>query len=93
MNANAKRQKKYREERTEAGESRINVWLPEDDKERLQKLMNMLGYAGKGKKQQGYSQVISQALKMLEIELTPPEHRNLMRYGLLYMSNMDKTNE
>jgi hypothetical protein len=49
--------------------------------------MKILDYAGKGKKQQGYSAVISQALKELEISLTPPPQRNVVRYGLRIMNN------
>ena len=38
-------------------------------------------------KQQGYSAVISEALKELEINLSPAPHRNLVRYGLRFMEN------
>lgn len=44
--------------------------------------MDMLGYSGRGKKQQGCSEVISMALKELEISLTPAPNKNLVRYGL-----------
>jgi len=46
-----------------------------------------LDYSGKGKKQQGYSEVISLALKELEINLTPPPQRDLVRYGLRCISH------
>ena len=85
--SNTEKQQRFCNSKIEAGESRISCWLPEDDTERLKRLMNMMDYAGKGKKQQGYSTVISQALKELEISLTPPPHKNLVRYGLLIMRN------
>jgi len=83
--SNTEKQQRFYNSKVEAGESKISCWLPEDDSERLQQLMNSLGYAGRGKKQQGYSAVISQALKELEINLTPAPHRNLVRYGLRFM--------
>jgi hypothetical protein len=49
--------------------------------------MALLWYSGKGKKQEGYAEVFSQALKELEINLTPAPHRNLVRYGLRFMEN------
>jgi len=40
-------------------------------------------------KQQGYSEVLVfiQALKELEISLTPPPQREVVRYGLRIMNN------
>ncbi|WP_158083070.1 hypothetical protein [Methyloprofundus sedimenti] len=38
-------------------------------------------------KQQGYSAVISQALKELEISLPPASQREIIRYGLRIMQN------
>jgi len=83
--SNTVKQQRFYKAKTEAGESKISCWLPEDDYERLNNLMLMLGYSGKGKKQQGYSEVFSQALKELEINITPAPHRNLVRYGLRIM--------
>lgn len=80
--SNRERQKQFRDGKISSGESRLHCWLPEDDNERLGKLMDMLGYSGRGKKQQGCSEVISMALKELEISLTPAPNKNLVRYGL-----------
>ena len=85
--SNTEKQQRFYNSKVEAGESKITCWLPEDDNARLKRLMAILDYAGKGKKQQGYSSVISQALKELEINLTPVPHRNLVRYGLRIMEN------
>jgi len=80
--SNTENQRKFYSSKVDAGESKISCWLPEDDNKRLQQLMELLEYSGKGKKQQGYSEVISLALKELEINLTPPPQRDLVRYGL-----------
>jgi len=85
--SNTEKQRKFYSSKIDAGESKISCWLPEDDNKRLQQLMELLDYSGKGKKQQGYSEVISLALKELEINLTPPPHRELVRYGLRNMRN------
>ncbi len=85
--SNTEKQQRFYNSKVEAGESKITCWLPKNDSERLKKLMEILGYAGKGKKQQEYSVVNSQALKELEINLTPAPHRNLVRYGLRFMEN------
>lgn len=85
--SNTEKQRKFYSSKLDAGESKISCWLPEDDNKRLQQLMELLGYSGKGKKQQGYSEVISQALKELEINLTPPPQRGLVRYGLRCIEN------
>ena len=87
--SNTKKQKRFYNSKVEAGESKISCWLPEDDNERLKRLMGVLGCGGKGKKQQGYSSVISQALKELEISLTPAPQREIVRYGLRNMANRD----
>jgi len=80
--SNTEKQQRFCKSKIEAGESKISCWLPEDDNKRLQQLMELLEYSGKGKKQQGYSEVISLALKELEINLTPLPQRDLVRYGL-----------
>jgi len=84
--SNTVKQQRFCSLKREAGESKVSCWLPEDDYERLNNLMAMLGYSGKGKKQEGYAEVFSQALKELEINLTPAPHRNLVRYGLRFMN-------
>ena len=88
--SNAEKQQRFCNSKIEAGESRISCWLSEDDTERLKKLMDILGHEGNSKKKKGYSKVISQALKELEISLTPAPHKNLMRYGLLIMPDKDQ---
>jgi len=85
--SNTENQRKFYSSKVEAGESKISCWLPEDDNKRLQQLMELLGYSGKGKKQQGYSEVISQALKELEVNLAPAPQRELVRYGLRSIEN------
>ena len=85
--SNTKKQKRFYASKVGDGESKISCWLPDDDRDRLQRLMDMLGYGGKGKKQQGYSEVFSQALKELEINLPPAPQRNIVRYGLRVMEN------
>jgi len=85
--SNTKKQRRFYNSKIGAGESKISCWLPEDDRERLINLMGMLGYSGKGKKQQGYAEVFCLALKELEISLTPAPQRNLVRYGLWFMDN------
>ena len=83
--SNTEKQQRFYNSKVEAGESKISCWLPEDDYERLNNLMVMLGYSGKGKKQEGYAEVFSLALKELEINLTPATHRNIVRYGLRFL--------
>ncbi len=83
--SNQERQKQYREAKIQSGQARVSCWLDEDDNRRLQRLMNSLD--SNDKKQQGYSSVISQALKELEISLTPPPQREIVRYGLRIMNN------
>jgi len=85
--SNTEKQQRFCKTKTEAGESKISCWLPEDDRERLNNLMAMLGFSGQGKKKEGYAEVFSQALKELEINLTPAPHRNLVKYGLRIMGN------
>ena len=80
--SNTEKQQRFCSLKVAAGESKISCWLPENDRDRLQRLMDMMGYGGKGKKQQGYSEVFSQALKELEISLTPSPQREIVRYGL-----------
>jgi len=83
--SNTKKQQRFYKSKVEAGESKVSCWLPEDDYQRLNSLMVMLGYSGQGKKQEGYAEVVSLALKELEINLSPAPHRNLVRYGLRIM--------
>ncbi|MCF7970278.1 MAG: hypothetical protein K9L22_03815 [Methylococcaceae bacterium] len=85
--SNTEKQQRFYKSKIAAKESKISCWLPEDDNERLQRVMKILDYAGKGKKNQGYSEVISLALKELEINLTPPPQREVVRYGLRIMDN------
>lgn len=89
-NSNRNRQKRFRESKIAAGESRFACWLPESDRDRLAHLMDTLGYSGKGKKQQGYAEVISQALKELEISLTPAPQKEMVRYGLRVMDQSNR---
>lgn len=84
--SNQERQKQYREAKIQSGQSRVSCWLNEDDNDRLLRLVKSLD-DGRGKKQQGYSVVISQALKELEITLTPVPQREVVRYGLRIMEN------
>ena len=88
--SNKEKQQRFCQSKLEAGESKISCWLAEDDTERLKKLMDILDHEESGKKKQGYSEVISQALKELEISLTPAPHKNLVRYGLLIMPSGNK---
>jgi len=81
--SNREKQQRYRESKIEAEESRLS--LPQDDNERLQRLMSTLEH--NGKKQQGYSEVFSQALKELKISLTPAPQRETVKYGLRVMYN------
>jgi len=87
--SNTEKQQRFCSLKVAAGESKISCWLPENDRDRLLRLMGMLGYGGKGKKQEGYSEVFSQALKELEISLTPAPQREIIRYGLRNMENRD----
>ena len=61
--SNTKKQQRFYKSKIEARESKISCWLPENDRDRLVNLMDTLGYSEKGKKQQGYSSVFSQALR------------------------------
>ncbi len=88
--SNTEKQKRFYQSKIEAGESKISCWLSENDTARLKNLMDQLGYGGKGKKQEGYSDVISLALKTLEIEMSPPGAKDVVRYGLLYMNKDNK---
>jgi len=69
--SNTEKQQRFYTSKVEYGESKVSCWLPEDDYQRLNNLMVMLGYSGQGKKQEGYAEVVSQALKELEINLSP----------------------
>ena len=86
--SNRERQKQYRESKIQSGQSRVSCWLDEDDNDRLLRLMKSLDSTGE-KKQNGYTKVISQALKELEISLTPAPQRAIVRYGLRVMENRD----
>lgn len=81
--SNKEKQKRYRETRRQAGDSRVACWLAKDDSQRLHKIINIMKENGNTKA--GYSDVISEALKELEISLTPAPHKNLVRYGLRFM--------
>lgn len=83
--SNQERQKQYRESKIQSGQSRVSCWLDEDDNDRLLRLMESLDSTGE-KKLNGYSAVISQALKELEISLTPASQRDIVRYGLRIMN-------
>ncbi len=87
--SNTEKQQRFCKSKIEAGETKISCWLPEDDRQRLNNLMALLGYSGQGTKQEGYAEVFSQALKELEINLTPAPHRNLVRYSLRFMENQN----
>jgi len=89
--SNREKQKRYRESRFKAGDARIACWLNQDDKQRLHRLIEMMSESEETKA--GYSDVISQALKELEIRLSPPGTRNLVRYGLIFMENRRINNE
>ena len=83
--SNRERQKQFRESKIQSGQARISCWLGEDDNQRLLRLMNSLDCGAK--KQSAYSEVISQALRELEISLTPAPQREIVRYGLRIMEN------
>ena len=84
---NRERQKQFRESKLQAGEARITCWLDKDDNQRLKKLMSML--ESENEKKIGYADVISEALKELEISLTPAGQKNLIRYGLRFMESQN----
>lgn len=89
--SNRERQKQFRDAKIAAGESKISCWLPEDDNQRLQRLLEILSDCGDSKA--SYSDVIGQALKALEIEMAPPGTKNMVRYGLLYLNDRQINNE
>lgn len=72
----------------QSGASRISCWLPAEDSLRLQRLIEQMSETGNDKT--GYADVISEALKRLEIEMTPAGVKNMMRYGLIYMNDETK---
>lgn len=74
---NTERQKRYRESRIQSGDRHLTCWLNQTDNDRLLKLMVSLGYGDKGTVQDGYTEVIRQALMQLEKKMNPP------RYGLV----------
>lgn len=88
MANNRERQQKLRGERLQSGMSRLEFWVSGADKQRLQRLMEAMKEIGNS--DAGYADVISRALKELEINLTPAGHRNMVRYGLLFMNNSRK---
>jgi len=47
--SNIEKQQRFCKSKVEAGETKISCWLPDHDYERLNNLMVMLGYSGKGK--------------------------------------------
>ncbi|WP_404361567.1 hypothetical protein [Methylotuvimicrobium sp. KM1] len=85
--SNRERQKRFYESRTQTGASRISCWLPAEDNRRLQRLIEQMSETGNDKT--GYADVISEALKRLEIEMTPAGAKSMMRYGLLYLNNVN----
>ena len=86
--SNREKQKRFRESQIQAGASRISCWLPAEDNHRLQRLIKLMSETGDDKA--GYADVISQALKALEIDMAPPGVKNVVRYGLLYLNNEEK---
>ena len=86
--SNRKRQEKFRKTRIQSGDAKIGCWLAKDDHQRLLRLMTMLEEDGNEKP--CYAKILSLALKELEISLTPPAHRNLVRYGLIFMDNRNQ---
>ncbi len=66
----------------------MSCWLDKDDKQRLNRLMALMNDTGQGRI--GYAEVISRALKEMEINLTPAGGRNVVRYGLLFMDKTPK---
>lgn len=89
--SNRERQKQHREAKKAAGGCRVTCWLDKDDSERLKKLAGSLN-GHLDNKQLGYADIISLALKTLEIEMAPPGTKNMVRYGLLYL-NDERKNE
>lgn len=67
----------------------MSCWLNKDDKQRLSRLIALMNDTGQGGRA-GYAEVISRALKEMEINLTPAGGRNMVRYGLLFMDNTPK---
>lgn len=66
----------------------MSCWLDKDDKQRLSRLMALMNGTSQGRA--GYAEVISRALKEMEINLTPAGGRNVVRYGLLFMDKTPK---
>jgi len=85
MANNRERQQKLRDVRLQSGMYRLEFWVSGADKQRLQRLMAAMRESGNS--DAGYADVISRALKELEINLTPAGYRNMVRYGLLYLNN------
>lgn len=85
---NRERQQRYRKAKNRIGDSRVSCWLGEDDKQRLCRLMALMNDSGR--ERAGYAEVISRALKEMEINLTPAGSRNVVRYGLLFMGKSPK---
>ena len=86
--SNREKQKRLRESRAQSGASRISCWLPAEDSQRFQRLIKMMNESSGDKA--GYADVISQALKALEIDMAPSGAKNMVRYGLLYLNNEEK---
>jgi len=83
MANNRERQQKLRDIRLQSGMSRLEFWMTGPDKQRLDRLMEAMKESGNS--DAGYTDVISRALKELEINLEPVGTRNMVRYGLLFM--------
>ena len=86
--SNREKQKRFREFRAQSGASRISCWLPEEDNRRLRRLMEMLSYSNERKSD--YADVISRALKEMEINLSPAGTKNMVRYGLFFLNDQAK---
>jgi len=82
------RQSRYREARKKNGERLLSFWLPPDGWERLNRLLDAMDYAGKGKRQKGYTEIIGRALTELENRIV-----NEPRYGLVFLDESSRPEE
>jgi hypothetical protein len=88
---NSEKQKRYRESRIQSGARHLTGWLGKDDNERLLRLMASWGYGDRGKRQAGYTDVISLALAQVEQNLEQPGKK--IRYGLALLRGNWGNNE
>jgi len=86
--ADSIRQSRYREARRKNGERELSFWLPADGWERLNRLLDAMDYAGKGKRQRGYTEIICRALTELENMI-----ENEPRYGLVFLDDPGRPEE